>query len=206
MIAQLSGKVVRTEANSVVLDVNGVGYQVFVPIGTLSKLGEVDNKATLITHLIVREDELTLYGFEDKAQLHAFKLLIGVTGVGPKVALAMLSTLSTGELAIALAASDTKMITRVPGVGPKLASRLCMELADKFSGWAGGTGEDFTATGSAATVKNAACEDAVEALVGLGYSRADSRKAVDRAAATGVDNSNAGNLIRECLALLTKSR
>ncbi len=206
MIAQLTGKVVRTEANSVVLDVNGVGYQVFVPIGTLSKLSESGKQSTLITHLIVREDELTLYGFEETSQLHAFKLLLGVTGVGPKVALAMLSTLSYSELILALSASDTKMITRVPGVGPKLASRLCMELADKFTGWAGGAEDSVSIGGAAASVKNAAYEDAVEALIGLGYSRADSRRAVDRAAASGADSSNAGNLIRECLALLTKSR
>ena len=206
MIAQLTGTLARSESSSVILDVGGVGYQVFVPSPTLSSLPEVGGKMTLQTHLIVREDDLSLYGFSTTVDLAAFKLLLSASGVGPKVALALLSTLDVSELARALSTSDTKSITRVPGVGPKLAQRLCLELGDKMAAFAFERKVDESQSGPKTSDQNATFEDVIDALAGLGYSRADARRAAERAiAATGGD-ADAGALISTALQLLTGTR
>lgn len=206
MIAQLSGVVARVEANSVILDVGGVGYQVFVPVTVLSALPEGGGKFTLVTHLIVREDEMTLYGFANATELQAFKILLGVSGVGPKVALALLSTLDVGELARALSTNDTRQITKVPGVGPKLAQRLCLELGDKMAAFAFEQRAERAAAGKQTEQENANYEDVIEALVNLGYSRADSRRAADRAIANASDRTDFSALLRQALNLLTGGR
>ena len=205
MIAQLTGIVVRSEGNSVILDVGGIGYQVYVPVPTLAKLPEVGGKTTLLTHLVARvqpDFDMTLYGFTGVTELHAFKILLGVSGVGAKVALALLSTLDVAELARALSTNDTKMVTKVPGVGPKLAQRLCLELGDKMAAFAFEQKTERTAAGQQTAQENAAYEDAVEGLVGLGYGRADVRRAVDRAFSASTDKTNASALIRQALTLL----
>ncbi|HZP81627.1 MAG TPA: Holliday junction branch migration protein RuvA [Chthonomonadaceae bacterium] len=206
MIAQLSGVVARVEANSVILDVGGVGYQVFVPVTVLSALPDNGGKFTLMTHLIVREDEMTLYGFANATELQAFKILLGVSGVGPKVALALLSTLDVGELARALSTNDTRQITKVPGVGPKLAQRLCLELGDKMAAFAFEQRAERAAAGKQTEQENANYEDVIEALVNLGYSRADSRRAADRAIANASDRTDFSALLRQALNLLTGGR
>ncbi len=206
MIAQLTGIVVRSEGNSVILDVGGVGYQVFVPVPTLATLPEAGGKVTLLTHLVGRvqpDFEVTLYGFSDANNLRAFKILLGVSGVGAKVALALLSTLDVSELARALSTNDTKSVTKVPGVGPKLAQRLCLELGDKMASFAFEQRTERAAAGQQTAQENAAYEDAVEGLVSLGYGRADVRRAVDRAFAAATDKSNASALIRQALTFLT---
>jgi Holliday junction DNA helicase RuvA len=203
VIAQLTGTVVATEGNSLTLDVNGVGYLVIAPAVTLAALPTDGSKVTLRTHLIAREDEMSLYGFSDAAQLQAFRLLIGTTGVGPKVALALLSTLEVSELARALSTSDTRVITKVPGVGPKLAQRLCLELGDKMAAFVFEKRVERAQAGTRTVEENTAYEDAVEALIGLGYSRADARRAVDRARDNVPDRANAAGLIRAALNLLT---
>ncbi len=203
MIAQLTGAVARTEGSSVILDVGGVGYQVFVPVPVLSTLPESGGKLTLITHLIVREDELTLYGFSDTLQLSAFRILLGVSGVGPKVALALLSTLDVSELARALSTSDTRIITKVPGVGPKLAQRMCLELGDKMAAFAFEQKTDRAVAGQQTAQENAAYEDVIDGLVGLGYGRPDARRAADRALAAAADRTNTSALISAALRYLT---
>ncbi len=203
MIAQLTGLIARIEGNSVIVDVNGVGYQVFVPATVLSALPELNGKATLVTHMIVREDELTLYGFGNQTELQAFRILLGVSGVGPKVALALLSTLDVSELSRALSTSDTRVITKVPGVGPKLAQRMCLELGDKMSAF---VFEDKIkrADGNQQTAEeNAAYEDAIEGLVALGWSRPDAKKAVQRVFDKSTDRANVGALVSAALRLLT---
>jgi Holliday junction DNA helicase RuvA len=203
MIAQLTGLVVRIEGGSVIVDVSGVGYQVFVPATVLASLPEGGVKTTLVTHLIVREDEMTLYGFGSQTELQAFRILLSVSGVGPKVALALLSTLDVSELARALSTTDTRVITKVPGVGPKLAQRLCLELGDKMSAFAF---EDKVkrSEGSKQTVEeNAAYEQALEGLVALGYSRPDAKKAVQRVFENATDRTNAGALVSAALRFLT---
>lgn len=206
MIAQLIGTVARTEANTVVLDVNGVGYLVSVPAVVLSNLPEAGQKLTLQTHLIVREDDLSLFGFPTVMELQAFKILLGASGVGPKVALALLSTLEVPELARALAANDQKVITRVPGVGPKLASRMCLELGDRMAAFAFESKAERAAAGSNTAAENAAYEDAIEGLIGLGYGRPDARRAIDRVMGEASDRTDAGALISAGLRLLTGNK
>jgi Holliday junction DNA helicase RuvA len=202
MIAQLTGTVVRTEGNSIVVDVGGVGYQVFVPATVLSALPEGGAKFTLMTHLIVREDEMTLYGFVNQTEMQAFRILLGVSGVGPKVALALLSTLEVPDLARALSTNDTRAVTKVPGVGPKLAQRLCLELGDKMAAFAFEKRTERTAAGAKTAQENAAYEDLIEALIQFGYSRPDARKAADRVFNEAKDRADVGAMITAALRLL----
>ena len=209
MIAQLTGSVVRTESNSVILDVSGVGYQVFVTAPVLSNLPEAGGKVTLTTHLVLRgqpDMEMTLYGFNDAAELATFKILLGASGVGPKVALALLSTLSVSELARALSTNDTRLITKVPGVGPKLASKLCLELGDKMAKFAFDQRTERTEAGKQTAEENAVYEDVMDGLVNLGYGRADARRAAERVFANAEDRTDVGALISATLRLLTSGK
>lgn len=209
MIAQLTGVVVRTEANSVVMDVNGVGYLVFVPISALAGLPQSGGKVTLITHLVMRgqpDFDMTLYGFESMQQMQSFKMLIRISGVGPKVALALLSSLKVSELARALSTNDTRALTKVAGVGPKLALRLCAELGDQMAGFALEQSAERAPAGTRTSEANAVYEDVIEALVNLGYGRSDARRATDRVIAASGDRSNANTLIPAALQILTSGR
>lgn len=206
MIAHLNGTVSRIEANSVVLDVGGVGYRLLVPLGVLSGLPEVGGKVTLFTTLVIAANtmELTLFGFARHEEQQVFSILTSVTGVGPKVALSMLSVLDVAELARAVSGNDTKSLTKVPGVGPKLAQRICLELGERMATFLF-TARIEQALSPRVTEENAAYEDVVEALIGLGFSRPDSRKAADRAIANAADKTDTSALIKEALNLLTSS-
>jgi Holliday junction DNA helicase RuvA len=205
LIAQLTGLVAGTEANSVVLDVSGVGYLVYVPSSVLSVLPALGGRATLHTVMAVREDDITLYGFASPDERHAFQILTSVTGVGPKVGLAMLSVYDTAELARAISSNDTKTLTRIPGVGPKLAQRVCLELGERMAELAFAQRVDAL-TARQTPEQNAAFDDVVEALVNWGYSRTDSKKAAERAISAAADKSNTPDLIRAALNLLTAGR
>lgn len=134
MIYSITGKVIHTELNMVVIKCNNIGYKCFTTSSTISKLSAGEDEVTLYTYLHVREDALDLFGFADNAELNCFKILISVSGVGPKVGLAILSELSPDKLMIAIASGDVKAIQRAPGVGPKLAQRIALELKDKVKG------------------------------------------------------------------------
>lgn len=201
MIAHLSGTVARVEANNVVLDVNGVGYRVYAPLGVLAGLPDIGQKVLLHTIMIVREDDITLYGFGTQEEQQVFQILTGVTGVGPKVALSMLSVMDVGELARAVAGNDVKALTKVPGVGPKLAQRVCLELGERMAEFSFAQRVDAM-TSRQTPQENAAFEDVVEALVNYGYSRPDSRRAAERAIANASDKANVASLFKEALNLL----
>jgi Holliday junction DNA helicase RuvA len=209
MIAQLTGTVVRTEANSVILDVGGVGYQVFVPVPTLSALPPDGGKVTLLTHLVARvqpEFDMALYGFMEASEQRAFKILLGVSGVGAKVALALISSLSVADMARALSTSDTKGITKVPGIGPKLAQRLCLELGDKMAVFIFEQKTERTEATQQTAQENATYEDVIEALVGLGYGRPDARRATDRVVANAADKTNTAALLSAALQFLNSGK
>jgi len=203
MIAQLTGVVTRTEGNTIVLDVGGVGYLLSVPATVLASLPEFGSRFTLPTHLIVREDEMTLYGFTGLIEMQTFKMLLGVTGVGPKVALALLSALEAQDLARALSTNDTKTVIRVPGVGPKLAQRLCLELGDKMAPIAFEQRAARASAGAQNAQESASHEDVIAALVQFGYSRTDARKAADRVFADAKDRADVGALVTGALRWLT---
>jgi len=209
MIAQVTGVVLRTEGVNVILDVGGIGYQVVVPVTVMAALPEAGSKATLLTHLVGRvqpDFEMTLYGFLTAKQLYSFRALIGVQGVGAKVALAMLSTLEVDELARALSTNDTKLLTRVPGVGPKLAQRLCLELGDAMASHAFEQRTERAEAGKKTATENAVYEDVIEALVGLGYSRQDARRAADAVCATAANKTDTSALVSAGLQHLTAGK
>jgi len=202
VIAQLTGTVARTEANSVVLDVQGVGYRAFVPLSVLASLPADGSKVTLYTSMIVRDDDITLYGFRSEDELRVFQALMSVTGVGPKVALSMLSVLEGGELARAIASSDVRSLTRVPGVGPKLAQRLILELGDQMARFAFES-RVSGASAAQAPATNEAFEDIVEALVNLQYNRADARRAAEQVLTESRGLADVPTMLREALKLLS---
>lgn len=202
MIAHLTGTVSRTEANSVVLDVNGVGYRAFVPLSVLASLPGEGAQVTLHTSMVVREDDITLYGFRTEDELHVFSSLTSVTGVGPKVALSMLSVLEGAELARSIASGDVKALTRVPGVGPKLAQRVVLELGDQMARFAFERRIQETERG-AEGVDGAVFEDIVEALVNLQYNRTDARRAAESVVAASGGSGDVPKLIRDALNLLS---
>jgi Holliday junction DNA helicase RuvA len=176
MIARLTGKLAETSADHVVIDVQGVGYQVLASGRTLDALGPVGGDVMLLTELQVREDGWTLFGFGSAGEREAFRQLTSVQGVGGRVALAILSVLDPAELAAAVSRGDKAMVSRANGVGPKLAQRIVNELAGKLGNpaLAGALGSPPPRGGAAA--------DALSALANLGFKPAEASAAVAAAA------------------------
>jgi Holliday junction DNA helicase RuvA len=173
MIAQLTGRVEALSDGSCVIDVGGVGYLVQASSRTLSALPAAPVAAKLLVETHVREDAIILYGFADSAERDWFRLLTTVQGVGGKVALAILSALSPKDLVGAIAAGDKASLTRAPGVGPRLAVRLLTELRDKTGTMPTSTGVTYTPVAAATPA-----DDAVSALLNLGYRRVEAQQAV----------------------------
>nr|WP_322179944.1 Holliday junction branch migration protein RuvA [Neglectibacter sp. M00184] len=179
MFYSLTGRVAHTEPGLAVIDVGGVAFKCFTSMNTLRNLPRLGENATLYTHLNVREDALDLFGFLTQGELNCFKLLTGISGVGPKVGIAILSELTPENVALAAAAGDSKRFTKASGVGPKLAQRIVLELKDKVKSLSasGLNMEELQAGGPSASGSAA---QAVEALVTLGYSPSDAAAAVGR--------------------------
>ena len=169
MIASLQGKLESLGSDWAVINVGGIGFQVYMPTSTLSTLGTVGEEVKLHTHLHLREDNATIYGFASTEELGLFQTLIGVSGLGPKLALAMLSALSVEQLAMAIATGSTDLLTMVPGIGKKMAARLILELKEKIgAAW-------IAAPATQLAQENA---DVLTALTSLGYSVAEATRAV----------------------------
>ena len=177
MIAHLKGQIVASDLTYLVLDVMGVGYQVFASGRSLSQLGGIGSEVTVLTELVVREDSMTLYGFASEGERSAFRLLQTVQGVGAKAALSILTVLTPDELAQAILAGDKAMVARADGIGPKLALRIVNELAQKTGSLAGAgmaaTSDASTSTDPQTAAQNMVMQDALSALVNLGYSRTE---------------------------------
>lgn len=170
MLYRLRGSLIHTEPSFAVIECAGVGYKCYTTMNTQRSLPAIGKEAVLYTHMNVREDAVDLFGFSSLAELNCFKLLTSVSGVGPKVGLAILSVLSPEQVAVAVAAGDFKTLTMAQGVGNKLAQRVILELKDKLKELGGG--EEVTA---AAGVVNAAgnAAEAMNALTVLGYTPSD---------------------------------
>lgn len=203
MIARLLGELVLVEANTVIVDVHGVGYKVTVPVSTLTDLGQPGSKALLFIHTHVLEDDISLYGFSSADQLRVFEMLIGVTGIGPKVALTVLSSLSPTDLAGAIASEDIRGLTRLPGLGLKTAQRLVLELKEKMSLFAHEAKADQAAASMRAPSRDRELADVIDGLVNLGYNRNDARRAADRAASQSTPGAGSAVLLRLALNILT---
>ncbi len=169
MIAGIKGTIEAIGSNWVIVDVGGISYQVFLPTSTLSTLGVVGQEVKLHTHLAVREDNLSLYGFGSARELALFQTLITVSGIGPKIGMAMLSAMEVDQLTLAISSGDADMLTAIPGIGKKTASRIVLELKDKIGGgWM--VTQDLEAVQGNSEV--------LAALTSLGYSVAEATRAV----------------------------
>ena len=180
MFYSITGRVVHRDTQSVAVETGGVAFQCSTTLSTLKTIGEKGSTATLYTYLNVREDALDLFGFATEQELECFKLLISVSGVGPKAALSILSELTPDKLALCLATGDSKSITRAQGVGPKLAQRVVLELKDKLAKGLElpADSPEIQAAGLAAADGNAS--EAVSALTMLGYSQSEAAVAVSK--------------------------
>ena len=203
MIATLTGRLKVRESGRLVVETAGVGYEVFIPLATYYRMPSIGAAVELEIRQVVREDAITLFGFATAGEKHAFDLLMRVQHVGPKLALAVLSVLSPDELVAAVTHEDVNRIDAVPGVGPKVAERVVRELRDRISELklvapAHGTVE-ASSNGAGTLV-----DDAVSALVNLGYKPAEARRAVDSVGAANPATMSDGleALIRKSLATL----
>jgi Holliday junction DNA helicase RuvA len=169
MIASLRGTLEALNVDSAVINVGGVGFQVFMPVSTLLTFGGLGEEVRVHTHTHVREDAILLFGFAAEEDLKLFQMFINVSGFGPKLALSMLSAMSVEQLASAIAGGSEELLTSVPGIGKKLAGRLILELKDKIStGWAG----------AKLVPVSEGDGEVVSALLGLGYSSSEASRAV----------------------------
>lgn len=196
MISKLTGIIDSVAEDSAVVDVNGVGYQVFCSRRTLGKLPPRGGSASVLVETTVREDRIVLYGFSDHLERDWYRLLTTVQGVGAKVALSILSVLSPDEIAQAIAAQDKAMVSRADGVGPKLAMRLVNELKDRIADLAPSPSAAAAAGSPARGGEAAGTGDAVSALVNLGYGRTEAFGAVARAAAKLGSDAKVEALVR----------
>lgn len=200
MIYSVTGTVVAFDRSTVAVDVNGVAFRCITTFTTSQKCASVGSRVTLFTYLNVREDAMELFGFYDKPEMDCFKLLVTVSGVGPKMALAVLSELPPDKVALSIAAGDYKALTKASGVGPKLAQRIVMELKDKV-GKGFGAAEGGAELSSVAAVSNSSnTAEAVSALEMLGYSQSEASVAVSR-----LDSSlSVEQLIKQSLKILSQ--
>jgi len=182
VIARLSGAIVDKQPNRLVIDVNGVGYDVAVPLSTFYHLPDVGSQVSLRVHTHVREDTIALFGFASALELEIFQRLIAVSGIGPRLALSVLSGIEPGELVRAVQGRDVVRLTAIPGIGRKTSERICLELKDRLPEPA--LVDEGAAGGAAAGLRS----DLLSALLNLGYPRAAVEKALDRVlAAAGPD-------------------
>jgi len=196
MIAWLQGTLLEKRLPTLVLNVNGVGYEVEVPMSALADLPEIGHTVTLFIHMVVREDAQLLFGFTSQQQRDLFRSLIKVNGVGPKVALAVLSTLSGEELMSAMATEDVTQLCKVPGIGKKTALRLVVEMKDRLE-------KEFGELASGVSTSNEGVvneqQDAIAALVALGYKPNEAGRVVKSLAA----DLSGEEMIRQALRILS---
>lgn len=199
MIAHLHGELARIAADYVVIDVHGVGYRVYVPLAILAQLPQPGEEVMLFVSTMVREDAITLYGFTDQPQQSLFELLLTVSGVGPKVALNILSVLPVEQIVRAISSEAFQELNRVPGVGAKTAQRIVLELREKITSlvWA-------EAARKTMAPEQRAVDDAIEGLLALGISRNDARSAVDEAVKSVKDRNDTSAIVRTALKFLAK--
>ena len=202
MIGCLIGEVFALEAPTVLLNVNGVGYEIDTPLSTFCQL-QKGQKVTLWTHLVVREDAQQLYGFNDAQEKTIFRTLLKVNGVGPKMALGILSTLSVELLIHTIEHDDINTLIKVPGVGKKTAERLMIELRDRFKALAQSTSSSNASSTTAQIqfMANSPVAEAEAALQSLGYKPAEAQKAV---AAVKADYTESADIIRAALKSMMK--
>ncbi|HXQ27418.1 MAG TPA: Holliday junction branch migration protein RuvA [Candidatus Acidoferrales bacterium] len=196
MIGSLRGKLIDKRPNQILLDVSGVGYQVQIPLSTFAGLGALHDETTLLIHTHVREDQFSLYGFLTAREKHCFELLLTASGVGPSLALKILSGMGLEDLVPAIRKGDVALLVRIPGVGKKTAERIVVELRDRLAA------VDVPETGKPAT-RSQLEADVASALVNLGYEQRSVERAVEQARAAG--DADFEKLLRASLRILGSS-
>ncbi len=199
MIANLTGTLAAKDPSRLIIDVNGVGYEVFIPFSTYFALPDVHEPLTLHIFTHLREDSIQLFGFLTPAEKTAFILLTKISGVGGKLALSVLSALKISDLRGAVLANDIEKLASVPGIGAKSAGRIALELKDKIAWLEDGTRDASNAPASLQAPQN----DALSALVNLGYRHRDVKKSLDQVSRTSPPPTSLDELIREGLKILS---
>ena len=201
MIAHVQGRLVTKKVERIIVDVQGVGYQVFVPLSTYYTLPELEARVTLLTTMYVREDVLRLYGFATQEEQDLFELLVSVSSIGPRLALNMLSSLAASDLRQAIAQADLAQLQSIPGVGRKTAERVILELKDKVALI------DMSAAGQSPTPVSAddrLLGDVISALLNLGYKRGEAEKAVQAVRLQQDGEAVLETLLKDALRLLAR--
>ena len=205
MIATLTGTVRLRDAGRLIVEAGGIGYEIFIPLSTYYRMPGTGAQVELEIRQVVREDAIMLYGFATPAEKAAFDLLLGIQHVGPKLALAVLSVLAPEDLVSAIAHEDVARIDAVPGVGPKVAERMVRELRDKIGALTlvppGRTATTAPENGAGSTI----LDDAVSALINLGYKPAEAKRAVD-AVGAGESGGSLEAVLRKSLAVILGER
>ncbi len=199
MITQLRGRVLKSKITSVVIDVNGVGYEVLVPLSTFDKLPPEGEEATVLTHLHHTENNMVLYGFFTEAERELFKMLLTVSGIGPRVALGALSGTSVENLKAAISRGDTKFIQSIQGIGPKTAQRIVVELKERVGIL---PSYEEISRQLEQSPEDKMISDAVLALISLGYNQATAHKAVKKVLEKHPETSDAEQIIKLSLKYL----
>lgn len=198
MLGHLKGQLLQKQPPFLLLDVQGVGYELEAPMSTFYALPDEASDVSLFVHLVVREDAQLLFGFSDQEQRELFRSLLRINGVGPRVALAILSTLNPGEFVSCIHQEDAATLTRVPGIGKKTAERMIIDMRDRIDA----LGQPASTSSSTETgVPDNPEQDAIGALVALGYKPAEASRAVDTIRAEAADRDD---IIRKALQFLTR--
>ena len=198
MIAHLTGKLTHKSPVAIIIDVNGVGYQVFVPLSTFYALPELESKISLGIHTHMREEALKLFGFYTIDEKRIFEKLITINKVGPKLALTILSGMPPADILSTIDSNDIVKLSTIPGIGRKTAERLILEMRDKLDGLS----LDFVAKKGPGAEKGL-FDDALSALVNLGYKKSQAEQTLKKVYAEKVDDTSIESLIKDCLNLLS---
>jgi len=186
MIGRLNGKLLEKRPPFLLLDVNGVGYEIQASMNTFYHLPDVGETVALYTHLVVREDDLSLYGFLHQQERLLFRSLIKVNGVGPKLAITILSSADPDSFVHSVMSHDVESLVRVPGIGKKTAERLIIEMKDRLSDWKGRSVSVGAETTTLDSHQNDAVQDAISALIALGYKPQEASRAISKVAEEGL--------------------
>ena len=201
MIGRLSGTLIQKQPPLLMIDVHGVGYEVQAPMSTFYQLPELNQPVILLTHMVVREDAQLLYGFHDESERLLFKSLIKVNGVGPKLALTILSGISAREFVVAVKNNDESGLVRLPGIGKKTAQRLIVEMRDRLDDWQTNTVDTTDNTDDRAaessTRETDKVKEAISALIALGYKPVEASRMVNRLDLQGFQSSE--DMIKQAL-------
>lgn len=196
MITSLKGSLTEVSPTSITININGVGYEVLIPLSTFDRLPKVDSECRILTYLHVREDILQLYGFSTHEEKDLFKLLISISGIGPKMALTILSGMTTDNLKNAIATGDTDLLSEIPGIGKKIAQRLVVELKERIGGIT------IKTTKPIPKEEEILLKDAIRALMNLGYKQLPAQSALEKALAEAKGKIELEELLKKALKYL----